>query len=333
MAAFTVMTWNVENFFPVGHKDSNTGKTVTAEEFNAKLEYLVQRITEFNPDVIGLQEMGPQECLDALTEALGGKFKHSSLSKHPDGRGIRVAFISQHALEDVQHWDDFPDGALQTVPDWPKDDQERTVSHMSRGALSVIVEVAGTRIHLVNTHMKSKLVTYPATHPGGKSRFGTDDENERARGAGLALLRRTAEAVAVRTNLNANMLEHTILLGDMNDEPQSATSQLLLGPSDGDIDKADKGDAVRLYNLTDELPKYGSATISPIPPERQYSRKYNHRGEMIDHICVTRTLALSITKVDSVIESIEAENVTDVPTERFGKARPDHAPVYAVFEI
>jgi endonuclease/exonuclease/phosphatase family metal-dependent hydrolase len=324
MAAFSVMTWNVENFFPVGHKDSNTGKTVTAEEFNAKLEYLVQRITEINPDVVGLQEVGSQECLDALTEALGNSFKHSRLSKFPDKRGIAVAFISRHALQDVQDWHDFPAGSLEQVPDWSKD---KSLTNMGRGALSITVQMGGTKVQLVNTHLKSKLVTYP----GG--RFSPTDENERARGSGLALLRRAAEAVALRANLNSSMLEHTVLLGDMNDEPLAATSQLLIGPSDADIDKADKGDAVRLYNLTDELPKHGSASVSPIPLERRFSRKFKERGEMIDHIYVTRNLALSITKVDSLIESITAESVTDSPTARFGKERPDHAPVYATFEI
>ena len=54
----------------------------------------------------------------------------------------------------------------------------------------------GRELVLIACHLKSKLLSFPAT--GGKSRFAPKDEGERARYAAYALNRRTAEAVTVR---------------------------------------------------------------------------------------------------------------------------------------
>lgn len=53
-----------------------------------------------------------------------------------------------------------------------------------------------------------------------------------------------------------------MLAGDLNDTPDVVTTALLEGPADGDIDRADKGDAVRLYNLGRLLP---STRVRPCP--------------------------------------------------------------------
>jgi hypothetical protein len=93
--------------------------------------------------------------------------------------------------------------------------------------------------------------------PGG--RFSTRDEGERARFAAYALYRRAAEAAVVRahaTDLLSNDGQHrpVIPLGDFNDEPEAATTQILLGPPGSEIktggfDTPDQGDAQRLWNL------------------------------------------------------------------------------------
>ena len=51
-----------------------------------------------------------------------------------------------------------------------------------------------------------------------------------------------------------------IVLGDLNDEPLAATTQILLGPpgsefNTGGFDQPDKGDGQRLWNLAPTLPE------------------------------------------------------------------------------
>ena len=77
-------------------------------------------------------------------------------------------------------------------------------------------------------HLKSKLLTYP----GG--RFAPHDEDQRARFGAYALYRRAAEAVTVRVHADTVLDGHgqerrLIVLGDLNDTPQAATTQLLYG--------------------------------------------------------------------------------------------------------
>ena len=75
------------------------------------------------------------------------------------------------------------------------------------------------------------------------------------------------------------------MLGDLNDEPLAATTQILLGPpgsefKTGGFGLPDKGDAQRLWN------------IAPMLPEgRAFSRIFNGRPELIDHILVSHALA------------------------------------------
>src|SRR5712692_3914716 len=236
---FSVMTWNVENLFPPGYAISPT-KVITDAEYQAKLDYLEQRIREIRPDVLALQEIGgrsldDRQSFDDLGDRLNDLLPHRALSTHPDqrpgGGGIRVGFLSRLPIVESDEVVDFAEGELAEVPNWAPSEPTR---RMGRGALRIDVEPApGTRVRLVATHLKSKLVTSPPIH-GHQPRFDTNDENERARGAGLALMRRTAESVTVRSYLNGLMgpdeQAHVILLGDLNDEPHAATTQLLLGP-------------------------------------------------------------------------------------------------------
>jgi endonuclease/exonuclease/phosphatase family metal-dependent hydrolase len=343
--SFTAMTWNVENLFPPGHLIS-AHKAVSEAEYSAKLAYLAQTISTIRPDVLALQEIGGSESSDVrplgdLQHSLNGQYPYLALSSYSDLRGIRVGFLSRFPIIDFDEFVSFAPGELAAVPNWyPSSPSTR----MGRGALRIDVEpIAGVRIRFITVHLKSKLITYP----GG--RFVPRNENERAIGAGLGLLRRTAEAVTVRQYLN-NLLTldaaaRTIVLGDFNDEPRAATTQMFLGPEDADATSADKFDDVRLYNLVDSIPRRGDATKDKwfLPEGERFSRINNGRRELIDHLFVSKNLlGLSeelrkdhwkVTEVRSGVTSILSESVTDNPAERAGKARPDHAPVYARFEL
>jgi endonuclease/exonuclease/phosphatase family metal-dependent hydrolase len=339
------MTWNVENLFPPGHLIS-ARKAVTEEEYRAKLEYLAGTILTIRPDVLALQEIGGSEAseahpLDDLQRNLNGQYPHKALSSFPDRRGIRVGFLSRFPINGRDEFVNFAPGELAAVPDWyPNPPSTR----MGRGILKIEVEpVAGVPIRLVALHLKSKLITYP----GG--RFAPQNEDERTIGAGLGLLRRTAEAVSVRSYLNDLMkpegTARTIVLGDFNDEPRAATTQLFMGPEDADATSADKFDDVRLYNLSDGIPGRGDATHDKwfLPADERFSRINNGRRELIDHIFVSKNLLgpsedlrrdqWKVTEVRSWVANILDENITDNPATRVGKARPDHAPVYARFEL
>jgi endonuclease/exonuclease/phosphatase family metal-dependent hydrolase len=336
----------VENLFPPGSFVSSTSRTpVTEAQFDGKLRFLADFITGLDkkPDVIALQEIGGQNnadlrSIDALQARLDGAYPHRQIARFPEDRRITVAFLSRLELKRP---DDeilkFPAGPLASVPDFGG----RSIDKMGRRALKVEVEPqAGIIIRLVAVHLKSKLLTFP--REGGGTSFEPRNENERAFGAGIALMRRAAEAVTVRSFINgetdASPAVGTIVLGDFNDEPLAATSQIFCGAADSDVKSTDRGDPVRLHNLVDSVPLRGINKKDFLTETERFSRIHEGRGELIDHILVSKGLLLrdadfAVKEVRSFVSLIVGQSVTNNPNERATSIAPDHAPVLARFEL
>src|SRR5215813_11133629 len=91
------MTWNVENLFrsgtPAGPHDPAA--------YDAKLNGLASTINAQAPDVLAVQEIGQPEALADLVGRLNGTWT-TTLSNHPDGRGIRVGWLTRSAVTHVE---------------------------------------------------------------------------------------------------------------------------------------------------------------------------------------------------------------------------------------
>ncbi|MEU1591523.1 endonuclease/exonuclease/phosphatase family protein [Streptomyces sp. NPDC005708] len=312
-----VGTWNLENLYrpggPFGPKDKAAYET--------KLAALAAVITKLDPALLGVQEVGEPEALEDLAGMLDGQW-HVTVSQNPDERGIRVGFLSRAQPRVLADTNGFPH-LLRPVQG---DDDGTPVAHAGRGFLAVEVTVGELTLKVAVAHLKSKLLSYP----GG--RFQPRDEGERARFGAYALYRRAAEATALRA-LADDLLagqgrtRDVAVLGDMNDEVQAATTQILLGPPGSEIgtpgyEHPDRGDAVRLWD------------VAPLIPEQQrYSRVTSGRHELIDHILVSHSLVHRLTAAGTglpddgpVLPSVGAD-----PEERRGAPGSDHAPVWVRF--
>ena len=221
----TVATWNVENLYRPG---SEFGPKTEAD-YQAKLNALAATISTSQAEVIGLQEIGDPAALADLVTVLGGRW-FTQVSSAPDSRDIRVAFLSKFELHGPVDVVDLP----AELSGGRADDQGGVLTQMGRGALQVTATVAGIPITLINCHLKSKLLSFP------DGRFAPRNENERARYGVYALNRRAAESGAVRIHANAVLDGHgrdkaVVLLGDLNDGVDAATTQMLLGPGGSEI--------------------------------------------------------------------------------------------------
>jgi endonuclease/exonuclease/phosphatase family metal-dependent hydrolase len=269
---FRVMTWNVENLFRPG---AAAGPS-TPDAYQTKLAALAAVIIAQDPDVVSLQEIGDPDALNDLIDAIGGAWGRR-VSAHPDARGIRVAWLAKPAITASVELVDFPAQS----PAVTVDDSGTSLDAMGRGALAITVAPPdGAPVQLISTHLKSKLLTFP----GG--RFQPHDKDERARYATYALDRRAAEAATLRSWTTSTLTDaagaRLILTGDLNDTPQAATTQILLGPPGSEIDtpgfhRRDQGDTRRLWNLAPLMPlgkgysrvdqgRANSSTTSSSPP-------------------------------------------------------------------
>ncbi|MFZ4180404.1 endonuclease/exonuclease/phosphatase family protein [Streptomyces sp. R02] len=308
-------TWNLENLYRPGGPYGPGDEAAYA----SKLAALAAVITELDPGLLGVQEVGDPGALEDLAGMLDDDW-HLALSSHTDSRGTRVGFLSRAELTVVADTAVFPPRMLPVQAD----DTGLTASQAGRGFLAV--EVAGERgpLRVAVCHLKSKLLSYP------DGRFQPRDEGERARYGAYALYRRAAEAAALRA-LADRLLEgdgrerDVAVLGDLNDEVQAATTQLLLGPPGSEIgtpgyDRPDRGDAFRLWD------------VAPlIPASERYSRVTSGRRELIDHVLLSHRLMRRVTSAGTGLPADGPPRLPSVgpdPGERRGAAGSDHAPVW-----
>ena len=314
---FKVMTWNVENLFKPGAAAGPASEAV----YDTKLRGLAATINDQAPDALALQEVGDPAALDDLVQRLRGTW-HRRLSRHPDQRHIRVAWLTQRAIMEPADIFKFPPH-LQPVQ---VDDGGATLGVMGRGAVAVtVMSDSGQPVRLVTTHLKSKLLTFP----GG--RFEPHDEDERARFAAYALYRRAAEAATLRVWVtaalaNAGENRPLVLTGDLNDTVQAATTQLLLGPPGSEIGTGgfghpDKGDHQRLWNLAPLM-----------PPGKDYSRINQGRKELIDHILASAALVKPLDAIKvAALNTRQLPSISPDPNALRDQPSSDHAPVVASF--
>lgn len=239
MAGLVIATWNVENL------------SSEAEDVEAKLGYIVSRLRQMEADVVALQEILDEQAAKRLAAQLSCEVTLGL----PDGRGNRVGFLTRTKPARVQILSDWrlADGVI--VQDLDANGDVIPLNQLSRPALKITVKYEDEEIDFINVHLKSKLLTFP----GG--RFSPENESERARVAYFALQRRAAEATTIREIVN-ELLErerHVVVLGDLNDGPHAATTEILYGPigsqargpedalnENSGFNKKDSGDGQRL---------------------------------------------------------------------------------------
>jgi endonuclease/exonuclease/phosphatase family metal-dependent hydrolase len=334
---FTVMTWNLENF---GRPAAGAPQAVR-DQYSGKLRQISELITRAGPDLVGVQEvlaspadLAPQ-VFDDLLAALGAEW-HGCLSQRPDERGIRVGWLSRGQLTDAADVADYPHG----VPATTVDDQGTMITATKRGALAVTYTRGdGLTVHALTAHLKSKLLTFPGADPG-HSRFDTQDEGERARFGLYALDQRAAEAATMRAWATGQLQgqgqqRHVFVCGDLNDTPQAATTQLLLGPpgsqlGTGGFSHPDAGDGNRLWNLAPKMPAGDPVTGDGAA---NWSRIDNGVRELIDQILVSHLLAHALDSTESLpMDGIVS--ATANPASLAGMTAPsDHRPVIARFNL
>lgn len=312
----TITTWNVQNF------------TQADQDFADKLDFLSGTLQALGSDVVALQEILDLNAFQDLANRLG--FQHFAAAS--DGRQNRVAFLTRNALaQPEQQIDQWQLMQNEEVRRFDQNENIVVLPQFSRPALQITVMHDGREIDIITAHLKSKLLTF-----GGN--FSTTDETLRAHTAYFALERRAAEATSIREHVTGrlNAGRDVVVLGDLNDGPEAATTQMLYGPpgsqprgpddatrAHGAFQRADANDGQRLFNVT----KF-------VPEDIRWSRRHNGQNELLDHILASdglmpRANGLRQVPAMSVLNDDTPNMIGPHPTA--GGSVPDHAPVTATF--
>lgn len=314
--SITITTWNVQNF------------TRSELVFADKLNFLVGTLQALDSDVVALQEILDLNALQELANRLD--FHH--VAAMPDDRANRVAFLTRNApvlpSRQIDQWQlaqgievrDFDsNGGVEILPQFP------------RPALQITIAHDGKEIDIVTAHLKSKLLTF-------RGNFSTTNETLRAHTAYFALERRAAEATSLREHVTGllSASREVVVLGDLNDGPEAATTQILYGPpgsqprgpedatqASGAFQRADEEDDQRLFNVT-----------KLVPENIRWTRRHDGQNELLDHILASEGLMPRVNGLrrTPTMSILNKDTPTLIgPNPSVSGVIPDHAPVTATF--
>lgn len=261
-------TFNVYNLAPPGQQLYDNLLPITAEEYEAKLDWTARQIDLLDADVIGFQEIFSQA---ALREALARTHRYRDATHvgfDPDPAAERltpsVALVSRLPLAAPGvALADYPAGVALA-------EGARDAERFSRAVIHAAVVVApDCTVDVIVVHLKSKRPDY---------RNGDSGEDPLLFGLAClrSLVRRGTEAVALRvllTNMARENKRAQVVLGDFNDVADAVTTTIVLGvgtPLSGRL-----FDAYQLQQRQDHLRHVG------------FSMLHDGNYTTIDHILVS----------------------------------------------
>ena len=321
-ATCMVASSNVLNLALPGRAFYANVEPFTESEYQLKTGWLGSMIERLNADVLGLQEVWDEAALKTAVARSGLRYTHVLAPGAEQGAvgTPRVALVTRLALEAVESVPSFGPHDHVVAPELgPHDRFERPV-------LKARLRMKqGQTLHVLVAHLKSKRPKFLQTETG-ELLEDRDDPVVVTRATLRSLLMRAAEAAALRRIVIDVLLrthEPLVLLGDLNDAPHSATSQLIAatGAAVHDRDARD----VALYHALDVQSEPG------LRREMGYSHVYQGWPEQIDQVWVSEEFVAASRFAIGDVRRVEYFN--DHLHEGRDRWRSDHGFVRALLRV
>lgn len=305
------------------------GQSYNVEEYQKKIAWIAQSLTQMDADVIGFQELWSPQCLSDVFNQAGLCDQYQLLTQAPPGDFSAVAAAVRKSIVVTEHqW-------IKNLPDEVKlnkapgnnttlaPDYELSVSmvRFSRAVLQLKIKpILGPAITVFITHLKSRL---PVSLDEAEFKSAAIKAHRHTLGAALATLRRVVEATGLRIMLNKVLLNAmpVVVLADLNDNPTSSAVALLT-----------QQPVYRSLNPNhhSELALYSTAILQSLRSLRDVHFTYLHQGqtETLDHILVSEHFVEHSQRRKWVLQELKVLN------DHLQQAIPhasDHGIVWAVF--
>lgn len=319
-----IATFNLENLDDEPEEDPTLAERV---------ELMRPQLLRVDADVLCLQEVNAQgasgdrslRALDTLLEDTPyadferavtvterGEFAADrnvvTLSRYP------IAAFEQYRSDLVR-----PPRYARVTAD-PPDEEARDVRWERPLLRTTLTLPDGGPLEVLNVHLKSK---NPMAIPGGQvDRFTWRTASARAEGSFLSAMQRLGQALETRMLVemlfDADPDARLALCGDFNAEANDVELRALRG----DVEESGNPElAGRVLVLCERT----------IPESTRYSLLYQGRGEMIDHILVSRALLAAYGTAEVHNELLHDESIAFATDEKYPES--DHAPVVADFPL
>ena len=297
---FRIANCNAANFnFPgvrYAGRPGPDGAPIAQEVFDSKIGWLSKLLEDQKVDLLGLEELFHKDALKALIAKTTIGADHvfapdldTNIGPTGEASGPFCGIVSRYPLTNTVAIRDFPPAIaagmklLQSEAD-PTSVVEIGLKRFQRPVLRADVTIKiGEDVKVVTVfvaHLKSKREQFLA---------GEDPKDQvvQALGTARSLMVRAAESAALRalvveaTKGNSNPV---IVLGDLNDDLTSVTTQAIAGDEPPSFMKLDDKKVIfdtLMYSAHDIQEQNSHRSVS-------YSHIYNGRYELLDHIFLSQ---------------------------------------------
>ena len=325
MPQLRIATFNLENF-----DEPLAGERPTLAE---RIALMRPQIVRLDADIACFQEVNGQEragqprALLALTDLLAGTTLGGAtlVSSKPSNDACttcatsssRPACLSSATTSCATTWCwNRCTAASPPIPGCRADGDG-----VERPILHVRVDVGSGRVlHVVNVHLKSKI---PTDIPGQKvDAYTWRTPGAWAEGSFLSSMKRMSQAVEVRRLvdqiLDADPHAMIVVAGDFNATPDEVPVMAIRGTVE------DTGN-----------PDLAARVLVPIentvPESSRYTLFHQGKGQMLDHMLITRNLLAAYRGSEIHNEILHDESGAFATDRKYPES--DHAPVVATFDL
>ena len=244
--------------------------------YRRKIKWIGEHLNRINADIIGFQEIFHAEALQAALDA-SGKYKDGQVMVGSKiGHSPAVGLATNFKVLGYESIADFPAEACLSI-----DDMDIPITRFSRPVLRARLQIRpALNVVVFVVHLKSKNPMIPE----GVDRH---DPVERAIGKARSLIRRAAEATAVRCLLLDYLKgnnDSVIILGDINDTGHAVTSEIMSGSPPWrriPFEKKLRVWDTLLYNVNDIQARQSYRDV-------YFTHIHNGHYESLDHILVSQ---------------------------------------------
>ncbi|MFF5077003.1 endonuclease/exonuclease/phosphatase family protein [Actinoplanes sp. NPDC000266] len=320
-----IATFNLENFdeTPAGTRPSLADRIAL---MRPQIKRLRADIACFQ-EVHGQERPGKPRDLHALRELLIGTNLEGAelVSTKPKDDGVyneRNLVVATHLPVLARHQ---LRNELVNAPTYRRltanpPDQFPIEINVERPILHVELNVAGTPLHIINVHLKSKI---PSDIPGQTiDAYTWRSADSWAEGSFISSMKRMAQALEIRRLadqlLDANPDARIVVAGDFNATPDEVPVLAIRGQVEDTGNGALAGRVLVPIETT-------------IPESSRYTLFHQGKGDMLDHMLVTRNMLAHYRGSEIHNELLHDESQSFATDIKFPES--DHAPVVATFDF
>ena len=288
---FSLANCNLYNLNEPGISIYSDSDGWSQEQYEKKIKWLGRTVREMESDVWGFQELWHKDSIGEVFDQSGlSDYEILVPDTHTGQKIICGAAVRKSILHGEPNWiTDFPpEFKMMSGGDDPQSSNIAVqLDSFSRPVLHFKVRPRknGRLVSIYVVHLKSKLpsrIYYEQWYKDDKDYYKKHTESI---GAGLATIRRTAEAVALRMLLTEEMKgtdTPVAVLGDLNDGHRSNTLNIMTGQPNYILSGLDKGGG--------DTDLYSVGSLQALRSERNvyYTHIHQNVQETLDHILVSQ---------------------------------------------